>query len=185
MPPARHGAPAPGEGPSAKACSGSRPSAQGRGITGWPCRVLGPTPHLCPHGSPDTPWRVAAPRLAPSLLWPCYHHMPSSGCPLTRGFGDLFREDEPQRERMGHGLHDRLSGVQGWFPSIFSISTACTTAAHWLQRGQVPKFLLSKNSPGICLSVGTTSGGHGMPSARNSCHRHFQLRLDNETRVAR
>lgn len=40
-------------------------------------------------------------KLAPSLFWPCYHHMPSSGCPLTRGFGGSFREDEPQREGMG------------------------------------------------------------------------------------
>lgn len=107
--------------------------------------------------------------------------MPSSGCPLTRAFADSFREDEPQREGMGHGLRDRLSAAQGPFPSIFSIT--CPTATYWLQRGQVPKFLLSKNSPGICLSEGMTCGGPEMPLARNSCHRHFQLRLDNEKHV--
>lgn len=85
---------------------------------------------------------------------------------------------------MGHGLQDRLSVAQGWFPSIFSISTACTTDTHWLQRGQVLKFLLSKNSPGIYLSAGMTCGGLRMPLVRNSCHRHFQLCLDNETPVA-
>lgn len=64
---------------------------------------------------------------------------------------------------MGHGLQERLSVAQGWLPSIFSISTACTTATHWLPRGKVPKSLLSKNSPGICLSAGMTCGDHGMP----------------------
>lgn len=96
-------------------------------------------------------------KLAPSLLWPCYHHMPSSGCPLTRGFSDLFREDKSQREGMGHGLQ-MLSVAQGWLPSIFSISTACTTTTHGLQRGQV----LNTSCPKIhraFASAGMTCGG--------------------------
>lgn len=144
----------------------------------------GASPSSLPPRQPKHPLErhsPSAPQLAPSF-GPAIATCPHLSVPLTRGFGDSFRDDEPQRGGMGHGGQDRLSVARGWFPSIFSISTACT---HWLQRGQVPKYLLSKSSPGVCLSAGMPCSGHGMPSARNTCYRHFQLRLDTEMHVAR
>lgn len=181
MPPARHGAPAPWGQPLRQSPPCARPSAQVRNRS-VAVSAPGAAPHLRPTAA-RTP--VEDPPLSRSLpLRPCYRHTPRLPVPLTRGFGGSFREDEPQRGGMGHGAQDRLSEAQGWFPSIFSIRTARTTATRWLRRGQAPKFLLPKNSPGVCLSAGMTCGSHRMPAARNSCLQHFQQRLDNGRHVA-
>lgn len=124
----------------------------------------GVSPSPPPQGSPDTQGRSGPLSWLRPYLSPAIATSPRLAVPVTRGFGDSFRKDQPQRGGLGHGVQDRLAVAQGWFPSVFSISTACTTATRWLQRGQVPKFILSKNSPGVCLSAGMTCGGHG-------CHR--------------
>lgn len=84
---------------------------------------------------------------------------------------------------MGHARQALSSS--GWFPGIFSISMACTTGTTGCKEAKYRNSSCPKNSQGICLSERMTCSGPEMPSARNSCcHRHFQLRLDNETHVA-
>lgn len=182
MPPARQRAPAPWRRPLCKSllwCEAISvgEKSQGGCVGSWGQPLISaPTAAQTPAGaSQPLSWH-------PPSFGPAITTCPHLAVPLTRGFGDSFRDDEPQRGGMGHGRQDRLSVARGWFPSIFSISTACT---HWLQRGQVPKYLLSKSSPGVCLSAGMPCSGHRMPSARNTCYRHFQLRLDTEMHVAR
>lgn len=125
MPPARQRAPAPWRKPLCKSllwCEAISvgEKSQGGCVGSWGQPLTSaPTAAETPAGaSQPLSWH-------PPSFGPAIDTCPHLAVPLTRGFGDSFRDDEPQRGGMGHGGQDRLSVARGWFPSIFSISTAC------------------------------------------------------------
>lgn len=103
MPPARHRAPAPWRRPLGKSllwCEAISvgEKSQGGCVGSWGQPLTSaPTAAQTPGGaSQPLSW-------LPPYFGPAIATCPHLAVPLTRGFGDSFREDEPQRGGMGHG----------------------------------------------------------------------------------